>query len=349
LTASGDKDLKAEDIKNLKLNDEDDEDMQSYDEDDESNDEENDHVENWTWTDEDIEERYNLYGGIPRCIFADKVARSEYNTMLDAAISSFDADTILNIVRKGVTVSEKLFSHKVLCMVPDTRNYLSRSHLDFLSKDILDRVINQLHNDSLQKISSFILTNLNDVSGATATLKGRVYEMLCHRSFKQKKDIRLEIFSLDADSSSHTDQAEGEVIKLSSVKHEVFDALQQITIVQGCCTYYEPRSLRFGALDAFILDTTGPFFKCYCLQMTINASHGIKSAPLKKFIDWLNNQTETSSLHFIFVIPTDLKHQFKKQPVMTARNKVHKNPPTVVHNIYQYIYPLDVYFNQETQ
>ena len=78
-----------------------------------------------------------------------------------------------------------------------------------------------------------------------------------------------------------------------------FSNLKEITKVGESVTYYWPMSRIFGALDAFILDCKN--HKCCGLQMTINKEHGIKVAPLIKFLDQLKTIDKDMESYFVSV------------------------------------------------
>ena len=128
------------------------------------------------------------------------------------------------------------------------------------------------------------------------------------------------------------------------MNHVVFNSLKNIKITRGCCTYYQPRSWNFGASDAFILDTTNLERKCYCLQMTIKASRGIKGAPLTDFVKWLNERNLRHSLYLIFVVPNEIRDTFQKQPIKTVRDTEYKNIPLLIRNVRQYKCSLDFFY-----
>jgi hypothetical protein len=294
----------------------------------------------------DLYKRYDKYGGIPRFIFSNSGSEETIDALLFKAIDSFHANKILNVVQQGSLLDANYHSDKVLCMVPEQENCHARYHLDFLSANIADSIIGKMQSESFSAFSEFYSANLNDTSSATNTLIGRIYETLCHRWFRRSQFIELSIVSL-------TDDALNTTIQLSELKYELFSVLEKITIVQGCCTYYQPRSMNFGALDAFVLDSRNPEeYKFYGLQMTINMCHGIKGAPMKKLMDWMNTQRTKNfpgikfTFSFIFLVSTELFDGFKQQAFKTKESKDYVHQAQFA-NINQYKYCLDVFLNQK--
>ncbi len=122
-------------------------------------------------------ELFDMFGGIPRFIFTD--AQAYEKSQLALAINSFDALKIISYA-KGMTVQEQDYSHRVLCMVPND-DYRSISHLDFLSKYVAEKIVDKVTDDSINELSSLFVGIFSDDSGTTAFVKGRIYEMMCHR------------------------------------------------------------------------------------------------------------------------------------------------------------------------
>jgi hypothetical protein len=65
-------------------------------------------------------------------------------------------------------------------MVP-SEDFRTILHLDFLSKHIAEKTIAKVTDDSIHEISSFFVASLGDDSGSTSVVRGRIYEILCHR------------------------------------------------------------------------------------------------------------------------------------------------------------------------
>jgi Crinkler effector protein N-terminal domain len=123
--------------------------------------------------------RYYNFGGIPRSIFT--VTDFENNMELEAAIGTFNLFDILSYAKSGHLARGEMYSHRVLEMVPSREDFRAAYYLDFLSKDIAEKVVNQIKDDSLQRLSEFAIAQSNDDSGSSSALHGRIYETLCHR------------------------------------------------------------------------------------------------------------------------------------------------------------------------
>ena len=117
-----------------------------------------------------------MFGGIPRFIFTDSHVFERFQLQL--AINSFNALRVLSYAQ-GKTIRESDYSHRVMCMDPSD-DFETISHLDFLSMYIVEKIVDKVTDDSIHEISSYI-ANSGDDSGTTAVVRGRIYEMLCHR------------------------------------------------------------------------------------------------------------------------------------------------------------------------
>ncbi|KAL8003109.1 hypothetical protein Plhal703r1_c13g0065331 [Plasmopara halstedii] len=138
--------------------------------------------------------RYDKYGGIPRFIFT--ATELENIEDLQQAIAKFGALDIISYAKKNRAVRDGNYSHRVLAMVPRRVDFRAQFHLDFLSKYIAEKIVAKVDEDSLQKVSEFAVAHANDDSGSTSVVRGKIYEMLCHRWFNLHKQRRLQFRSL---------------------------------------------------------------------------------------------------------------------------------------------------------
>ena len=201
-------------------------------------------------------------------------------------------------------------------MVPDRINFQADFHLDFLSKYIAEEVVAKVETDSLETVSAFAIS---DDSGSTAVLRGRIYEMLCHRRFRQSQALFLNYRSLNsvADMFTLDIPAELKVVRFRTLEELPKDKFRcPKEDKSNCLTYYQPTSRMFGALNVFIVDSKNS--KCYGLQMTLNENYGIKAAPMKKFLDWLKSISAKVSFEYVFMVPSNIESKYQKQ---TLRNK----------------------------
>ncbi|POM67835.1 Crinkler (CRN) family protein, partial [Phytophthora palmivora] len=216
---------------------------------------------------DDLVSRYDIFGGIPRFVFTRASNVNVKNTLVEA-VNSFSAMDIISYARSNHSVKEENYSDRVLKMVPTRTDFRADYHLDFLSKHIAELVVGKVHGESLDKISEFAITHDNDDSGITSVVRGKIYEMLCHKWFSLPQQKELHFRSLCSTTLDDLTIPQ----EMQTVR---FTALDKLQLAQGW-TYYRPTSKTFGALDAFISDGN----KCYGLQMTDNAAHRRSAPPM---------------------------------------------------------------------
>jgi hypothetical protein len=284
--------------------------------------------------DEVLISRYYKYGGIPRYIFTD--TDLENNSKLNEAIGSFDVFDILSYAKSGLLARDVRYSHHILEMVPSNSDFRAAYYLDFLSKDIAERAVNRVKADSLKRLSEFAIPQSNDDSGSSCTLQGRIYEILCHRQFKlRKQEHNLKLCLLG--SKEHVELTIP--ADMPAIVH--FSTLADIPVLSPGLTYYQSKSKIFDAVDAFILD--GDNKRCYGLQMTLNRDHGIKALSLKNFVFWLKSKgIAKEHLYFCFVIPSALAPSFQKQKILTNSKKIHQRAGNLA-SMAQYVILQDVF------
>jgi hypothetical protein len=95
----------------------------------------------------------------------------------------------------GKSVRDENYSHLILS------TFQADFHLDFLSKYIAEEVIAKMETDSLETLSAFLV---RDDSESTAVIRGRIYEMFCHRRFRLSQAFVLNYRSLDSVASKIT-------------------------------------------------------------------------------------------------------------------------------------------------
>ncbi|KAG3132439.1 hypothetical protein C6341_g22905, partial [Phytophthora cactorum] len=138
--------------------------------------------------------RYDVFGGIPRFVFSQAMDRTE--AKIKSAIASFSALDVISYCRKNDAVREKDYSHCVLEMVPTQADFRANFYLDFVSMHIAEAVIDKVHGDSLARVSEFAVVHDVDDSGSTAVVRGKVYELLCHKWFSVHMQRTLHFRSL---------------------------------------------------------------------------------------------------------------------------------------------------------
>lgn len=144
-------------------------------------------------SDDVLTSRYDKFGGIPRFIFT--ATERENKGELKKAIASFSALDIISYAKNNLPVRDGNYSHRVLAMVPSERDLRAEFYLEFLSNYIAEEIVAKVDEDSLQRVSEFAIAHANDDSGSTSVVRGKIYEMLCHRWFNLHKQGRVQLRS----------------------------------------------------------------------------------------------------------------------------------------------------------
>ncbi|KAF1792155.1 hypothetical protein GQ600_18177 [Phytophthora cactorum] len=216
--------------------------------------------------------RYNKFGGIPRFIFTSTELENEEE--LSKAIATFSALDIISYAKNNHAVRDGNYSHRVLEMY------------------IAEQIVSRVTEDSIQKVSEFAIAHADDDSGCTSVVRGKIYEMLCHKWFSLRKQRMLQLRPL----------CSGIIwdIILNEMPTERFSSLDDIKA---------PRSV----------PTIGRRRK--------HLNHGIKAAPLNTFLEWLKGVGIAKDLfYFAFVVPSHLVGSFKKQTIRTKTDSITKKP-----------------------
>ncbi|EEY70601.1 Crinkler (CRN) family protein [Phytophthora infestans T30-4] len=273
--------------------------------------------------------RFHTFGGIPRFVFTQN--EPEETAELQRAVASFSALQVIALARSKSVVRENNCSHRILQMVPSAKDLRVDFYLDFLSNQIAETIIDQVDQESFQKVAEFAVAHDGDDSGSTSVLRSKIYELLCHKWFSLPKQHKLVLRPL---GDGHASVDVSIPRELKTVR---FFRLADIKAVESG-VYYWPTSNTFGALGAFVFVGNA----CYGLQMTLNRDHGIKAAPLNAFIKWLKGVgIATDRLYLTFVVSSHLESEFKKQSIRTGSDSDSKRPGAAA-KVNQFVASLDV-------
>jgi hypothetical protein len=284
-------------------------------------------------SDNDLISRYEKFGGIPRFIFSNE---QELNDLeLQQAILSFKPLEIISYVKLNNAVRQTNYSHRILQMVPTSKNLGGGYYLEFLTNYIAEQTFQEVTEACMNKISEFAIAHANDDSGMTSSTFGKIYEAMCHNWFKLRKQGILQLRQLSSSLSILV------LIVPEDMQIIKFSTLDEICTIPQALTYYQPLSSTFGALDAFILDGINKI--CYGLQITINLNHGIKAAPLNSFLLWLEAVgIPLTRFYFVFVVPCNLASQYKSQTIQTVKGQIHQRVGALK-KLQQFVTGLDVF------
>ena len=270
---------------------------------------------------EEFYTEFLLFDGIPRFVFG-----KDYRSDMRQAVYSDDVRDLFSFVKSKSPVRDKHYSHLLLKMCPTSESLQLDFYLDFLSDEIAVRLYNRFEESCHDQLVSFMIDNMNDPN--TATVRGRFYEVFCHRRFG--RGIQLTGRHLESIDEFKLDIAD-------CVQVRYFSSLAEITELKaGEYEYFIPHSKSFGALDSFYWNGTN----CFTCQMTISESHPISHAKLKDFIRWFRGLS-SGEIFFVFVVPSRVAISFQKQQYITSSKTVMKRIASEILQISQYVVPLD--------
>jgi hypothetical protein len=89
--------------------------------------------------------------------------------------------------------TETTYIHRVLKMVPRRVDVRADVHLDSKSEYIAEKIVAQVDEASLDRVSEAALAN--DDSGSTSVVRGKMHEWLCQRWVNLRKQEQLQLMS----------------------------------------------------------------------------------------------------------------------------------------------------------
>ncbi|KAE8893764.1 hypothetical protein PF003_g22296 [Phytophthora fragariae] len=124
---------------------------------------------------DELVSRYDTFGGVPRFVFSKAMGATKAE--LKKAIASFSALEVISYCRRKSAVKEENYSHYILQMVPTRDNFRANFNLDFLSMDIAEAVIDNVHGESLARVAEFAVDDAYD-SGKDVTIPEEMQTVL---------------------------------------------------------------------------------------------------------------------------------------------------------------------------
>jgi hypothetical protein len=77
--------------------------------------------------------------------------------------------------------------------------------------------------------------------------------------------------------------------------------------------------------------------------MTLNENHGIKVAPMKKFLDWLKSISAKVSFNYVFVVPSKIESKYRNQTLRKKDITFLKSPAKDLASIPQFVASLEAF------
>lgn len=234
-------------------------------------------------TQEEIKERFDVWGGIPRFIFA--AAQEELKVRLSKAITGMD----LKLVQKYLLTPEmseddqKTISHMVVQYRIIDSSSFSRCELDFASPAIGRAVIQAVG----QANYSALITHYESVrrlewQGAYA---GHLWEHLCHKILPLGNSDGLQLVPLSPDRKKNV-----RIIK-KALEVEC-GSMSDLKRVLDSGKYFKPKATNFAVIDAAVKEDN----VVYGFQMTVARAHPPKAHEVAELF------ASCPSIHLVWVV-----------------------------------------------
>ncbi|KAF0737795.1 hypothetical protein Ae201684P_004609 [Aphanomyces euteiches] len=140
-------------------------------------------------TNEEINNRFQVFGGIARYAFSKEV--DGHFKCATQAYSNVNALQIINVVRGREEVNEKMYPHRLLHMFPQhSESRACRGfYVTFGSNYNAEKVYDKLMNDSMDQLTAFMVANAEDTN--SSSFCGKLFEIFCHRLWLSSNQHRL--------------------------------------------------------------------------------------------------------------------------------------------------------------
>ena len=261
-----------------------------------------------TITDDELEYRLEMFGGIPRYVFTEEQEYLDTKAELDAAITEGCADSLeviraaLGNMERGNKVSFKLIHYKV-----DTATY--RTATVRYASPYVERELPLRAPANRLKLLGKVLSDVADVD---VVMEGHIFEVFLHRAIP----IGATFVSRCMEEVEESGEGEQDVeISTSKRKVKYFTDGDELTAALDGKCYARPNDSNYTAIDAVTWFDADIVF----LQYTRSKKHGISMDQLTFYNDLLAVRKVTKSqekIRFYFVVPAQEYETFERQSVV---------------------------------
>jgi hypothetical protein len=281
-----------------------------------------------TIQEQELEERYIHYGGIPRDCFVGMFSKHDWKSIIDGC----DPGSVMNMVGRATVADSdsNVLNHRLVHLVPN-EDYLSVT-LKFGSQLICDAFFVAYHDRVKDSFVCFINTKKDAIH---AGLRGQFFEPYAHRMISEGGTFKIR--SLGAKNQTAGDRLtlqEYEEVRIENESNQgvTFSGPSSSSSSSSSLSasdrkYFIPFKRNYAAVDSFSSD--GLLF-----QMTVSENHPIKRHLLKTLLKALDGgpvntkeqkikKTQTNVLpHLYFVVPADKFDVFKRQNYVGTHGKI---------------------------
>jgi len=268
-----------------------------------------------TVTEEQLDERYGYYGGVPRECFK----RFDVGENI---IQGCDAEEVMKMIGSTTVADQSSWiAHRLIHIVPS--DDYKRVTIKFGSQKICDAFVSQYYDTCESRFISFINTKTDAVY---ANLRGQLFEAYAHRLIASGG-----IFNVRELTSGKNQKSK--IVKFPKADTEYFSDMSSCVSCSSSSSssssvsgsnhgndpkYFIPISKSFAVIDSF--SDAGLF------QMTVSSDHPMIKNHLEEYLKIL----KLTNPRFYFVVPEDKFDSFKYQPYHSTKNTLLKKQDPIV-------------------
>jgi hypothetical protein len=257
-------------------------------------------------SDEVVQQRFHMWGGIPRFVLSVERPTDALQREMDVAVESIEYAAMFRFV--GEAASADSMPHKVLHMIAGPDNEIPYRYLyaDFASAYVADRVAQRFEEAVRADIERWVAGA--DASPLLASMRGHLWENVCHRLLARGGSFQVR----------RVDAAPDAATSALSVAPMELKWLRSVTELGSFAAVKTPTYGRFTsrttcAIDGALSDGHG----CVdLLQMTVSLHHGVSIRGLMEAVSALPAATPHRRVRLFFVVPADLFARFPLQAYM---------------------------------
>lgn len=255
----------------------------------------------------ELQDRFYVFGGIPRYLFKSDNAFTKAVKRLNLEMREVELEKLedaLGDLEKGDKISHKLIQYRV-----DTSTYMDAT-MQYASPYIHEHLPMMVPTNRLKSLGKI----LSEVANADVVLEGNIFETFLHRAFPG--GITMEARCLEPESASDEDvsHSSSQDVDISFEKRRMqyFDNRDELrgALVARC--YARPSNPNYPAIDALTWHDNEITF----LQFTRSKKHEVSMHELSLFNDLVvakSINSQQSKFRLYFVVPLERYDEFQLQ------------------------------------
>jgi hypothetical protein len=261
---------------------------------------------------EQLEQRFNLWGGVIRWTIGSQSRESE--SEFEKALTGMDLKAAKIAVGSFNQLNFKS-SELTHCLIHADTQDMETFQCKFCSQEACERTIQKLSMETEKHCIEFLVETRHQ--SIYASLRGQVFEAYAHRILE--KQASIEVRFLDGDGNMT------ENIDLGSRNLLVFEDLKQV----GEKVYGVPKIKNFAAVDSLAAPDLA-------FSMTVSLNHPTVASGLQKILPVIERRKL-----LVFVVPKEIAATFKKQSYLQVDKKVMEKIPVSIQNIRQAVMAIE--------